>query len=232
MNSADAVYSALVFPSPPLSRPYCFINMVTTIDGKILSGSRGDHVLDLGSMNDHVLMKRIEASADGLLVGAQTLRVAPLKWAPLPETRVVVSSSGDLPYGSTFFKNGRPVVACPVSAEIDPGGNAMKLEAGTGTVDLPLLLYRLRNELGILRLLVLGGSELNAQLLAADLVDELFVTIAPKVKLGRDVPTYADGNPLPRESLQQYKLVESHVIGDEVFIRYRREGSGQVASTA
>ena len=65
---------------------------------------------------------------------------------------------------------------------------------------------------------------MNAQLLEANLVDELFVTIAPKVKLGRDVPTYADGNALSRENLQRYHLIENHAIGDEIFIRYRREG--------
>ena len=80
-----------------------------------------------------------------------------------------------------------------------------------------------RNKLGIQRLLVLGGSELNAQLLAANLIDELFVTIAPKVRLGRDVPTYADGEPLSRGNLQQYSLVENHAIGNEIFIRYRRD---------
>ena len=75
------------------------------------------------------------------------------------------------------------------------------------------------------KLLILGGSELNAQLIRANLVDELLMTIAPRVKLGRDVPTYADGEPLARESLQQYNLVESHTISNEIFIRYRRDRS-------
>ena len=69
---------------------------------------------------------------------------------------------------------------------------------------------------------MLGGSELNAQLLKADVVDELFLTVAPKIKLGRDVPTYAGGEPLPREAILDFDLLESHVLGDEVFLRYRR----------
>jgi len=77
--------------------------------------------------------------------------------------------------------------------------------------------------MGVRRLLVLGGSELNAQWLQNNLIDELFITIAPKVKLGRDVPTYADGVPLPRAQIQRYQVVECHVVNDEVFLRYRRD---------
>jgi riboflavin biosynthesis pyrimidine reductase len=70
---------------------------------------------------------------------------------------------------------------------------------------------------------VLGGSEINAQVLENNLVDELFMTLAPKIKLGRDVPTYADGNALPRHALQQYDLVEHHAVNNELFLRYRRK---------
>jgi riboflavin biosynthesis pyrimidine reductase len=53
-------------------------------------------------------------------------------------------------------------------------------------------------------------------------VDELFLTIAPKVRLGRDVPTYAGGEALPREAIQRFSLVEHQAVGDEIFLRYRR----------
>ncbi len=101
----------LNFPPPKADRPYCFINMVTTIDGKILSGDRDEHVLDLGSKNDHALMKHIEGQADGLIVGANTVRVAPTKWSPLTPIRIVVSGSGNLPYESAFFDGDSTYVA-------------------------------------------------------------------------------------------------------------------------
>ena len=72
------------------------------------------------------------------------------------------------------------------------------------------------------RLLIEGGSELNAALLALDLVDELFWTVAPNVKLGRGVPTYADGEPLPRGSLLSFEIVSVHQVVDELYLRYRR----------
>lgn len=75
---------------------------------------------------------------------------------------------------------------------------------------------------GVQRLLIEGGSEINAVFLAADLVDELFLTVAPKVKLGREVPTIADGEPLTRAQVKSWELVSCLTQGSEVFLRYRR----------
>ncbi len=226
MGNLDSIYKDLTFPEAKAERPYCFINMVTTIDGKILSGARDEDVLDLGSKNDHVVMKRIESQADGVIVGGTTFRVGPKKWNPIPATRIVVSSKGDLPFESTYLQGGHGYIASSDASNFDVPPPILQIKAGAQSLDFRVLFHKLRTELGITRLLVLGGSELNAQLLALDLVDELFLTIAPKVKLGRDVPTYADGDPLPRESMHRYELVEHHAVGDELFIRYRRNQGG------
>jgi riboflavin biosynthesis pyrimidine reductase len=214
-------YKDLTFPSPPDDRPYTYIDMVATIDGKILSGKRNEHVIDLGSEIDHQAMKLIASTAEAVLVGAATLRTTLSSWNPPAAYRIVVSRSGDLPFDSQFFAGGQAIVACPNGSGFAVPQNVERLEVGQERVDLPALFLNLRSR-GIMRMLVLGGSELNAQALASSLVDELFLTIAPKVKLGRDVPTYADGVELPRERLQRYQVVEHHVIGDEIFLRYRR----------
>ena len=93
---------------------------------------------------------------------------------------------------------------------------------GSGDVDWPAVFRTFRQDMGIERLLVEGGSELNAALMKLDLVDELFLTLAPKIKLGRDVPTYADGEPLDRTEIQKYDLVSCLPVEGEVFLRYRR----------
>ena len=51
-------YQDLKYPEPPNDRPYVVINMVTTIDGKIITGERGEPVHDLGSATDHAMMRR------------------------------------------------------------------------------------------------------------------------------------------------------------------------------
>jgi riboflavin biosynthesis pyrimidine reductase len=220
--SAEEIYRDLGFPDGFADRPYAFIDMVTTIDGKILSGDREDLVVDLGSSFDHRLMKRIASQADAVLVGASTLRTTLSTWDPGTKVRVVVSKSGKLPYDALFFKTGESWVATPEETQLSAPSGVGHIALGAGTTDLRALFSDLKRK-GVRRLLILGGSELNAQVLRLDLIDELFVTIAPKLKLGRDVPTYADGEALPREGLMRYRIIETHVVNDEVFLRYRRE---------
>ena len=51
-------------------------------------------------------------------------------------------------------------------------------------LDLPAALAELHDRLGIRTLLCEGGPHLNARLLAAGLVDELFLSLAPKLAGG------------------------------------------------
>lgn len=215
------LYSDISFPSTQEKRPYVFIDMVTTIDGKILTGERDEHVVDLGSKFDHQVMQNLEFQADAVLVGAGTLRASKRSWTPRAPLHVVLSGSGHLDFDHHFFDKGAAVATASAS-HFDLPNRVEHIEAGVDQVHLPLLLQKLY-ELGVRKLLVLGGSTLNAQLLEKDLVDELFLTLAPKVKLGRDVPTYAGGNPLPREKVQNYEIVEHHRVGEEIFLRYRRK---------
>lgn len=221
-NGGTDVYSNLVFPKAPADRPYVYLNMVSTIDGKTVSGTRHDSVSDLGSKIDHLLMQRIERTADAVMVGAQTIRATTPAWNPKSPKRIAVTRSGNLPHEACFFLGGESYIATSGSSGVKPFGATKLIRAGGQQIDFELLLNRLRTSYGVQRLHCLGGSELNAELLRLDLVDELFLTIAPKIKLGRDLPTYAGGEPLPREALMRFELVENHVIGDEVFLRYRR----------
>jgi len=216
------MYNDLAFPEPPEDRPYTFINMVTTIDGKSVQGTRDETVSGLGSRRDHEAMQKIEVQADAILAGAQTLRATSLAWNPRSLTRIAVTRSGKVPEDAQFFTQGKSFLAAAENDNIKPFGKTKVLTAGKETLDFKELLRKLRREHGIRRLLITGGSEINAQFLEADLVDELFLTLAPKVKLGRDLPTYAGGDPLPKDGLLAWELIEHHVIGNEIFVRYRR----------
>jgi len=197
--------SDIAFPSATDDRPYVAINMVTTIDGKIITGDRAEHVMDLGSRHDHARMRQIEAAVDAVMIGAGTLRATPKLWYDARLIRVVVSSSGVVDRSCRFFTD------APERAHVLDGSRPWS--------DV----FRwMRHELGIERLLVEGGSELNASVLEEGWVDEMFLTVAPKVKLGRLTPTYAGGDPLPRDLIQSYELLSCEPIEDEVFLRYRR----------
>lgn len=212
-------YANVQFEPAPADRPTVYMNVVATIDGKITSGTRDEPVSDLGSETDLEALRRLDAASDAVLIGARTLRASPRTWRPRAKKTIVVSRSGDIPTDARFLE-GEAFIAAPGNATFEAPVPLIK--TGDDDIDWPELLKKLR-EIGVERLYVLGGSEINAELLSRDLVDELFLTVAPKIKLGWDTPTYAGGTALPREALLQFELLESHVVGHEVFLRYRRE---------
>lgn len=218
-------YRSLSFPEPPHDRPTILINMVATIDGKTVSGLREGHVMDLGSRVDHLVMRSIESACDAVMIGAGTLRATPGLWYDRRLIRLVVSATGELDYSNRFFTDAPEkalVVTGQKGAKRVPEG-ILTIALGNGRADLREVVSEIRGKLGVKTLLVEGGSELNAQLLREDLVDELFLTVAPKVKLGRLVPTYAGGEPLPGRIMWDFELVEFHQVENEVFLRYRRK---------
>lgn len=223
MRQGVGAWGVLEFEPAPLDRPTVFANMVSTVDGKTVTGSRDEPVQDLGSKFDQRTMRQIGAHADAVLIGAGTLRATPGLWYPSRLWRFVASRSGKVDRSIRFFADApdKAFVLTHKPAK-GPGVRAF----GEEELDWVQALKWMRQSLGIERLLVEGGSELNASLMKLDLVDELFLTLAPKVKLGRDVPTYAGGDPLPRDQVQKYYLLDLRRFGDEVFLRYRRDRGG------
>jgi riboflavin biosynthesis pyrimidine reductase len=219
-------YKNLTYPESSGNRPYIVINMVTTIDGKIITGERGEPVHDLGSKVDHLMMRRIQSSVDAVLIGAENQRTTPKLWYPKELVRIVVTRSGDVLYPSRFFDDApdMAIVLCPSETtlpDLPKGVRVMRF--GKESVDWLKAMEHLRDVENISTLLVEGGSEINAQLLQFGWPNELFLTIAPKIKLGEDTPTYADGEPLPRHAVQNYDLTEFHRHENEVFLRYRKK---------
>ncbi len=208
-------------------RPYVAINMVTTIDGKILTGERDEHVMDLGSDEDHRRMRELQDSMQAVLIGAGALRATPKIWYPKNLVRIVVTASGNLPWHSRFFTDAphQAIVVSPASASLELPEGVEHWPAEGSDIDFAAVLTRLHQSRGIERLIAEGGSELNAQLLKAELVDELYLTLAPKIKLGRNVPTYADGEPLSRKAVQTWHLVSCETVDDEIFLRYRKDST-------
>ena len=89
---------------------------------------------------------------------------------------------------------------------------------GAGPVDLVELLRSLRQERGIRALLCEGGPTLHGALHAHGLVDELFLTIAPKLA-GGEGPRILEGELPAVAELELAWLLEQD---GELFARYRR----------
>ncbi|MFM9871870.1 MAG: RibD family protein [Fimbriimonadaceae bacterium] len=220
----SGVYDLLEFPEAPETRPYVFMNMVSTIDGKITTGTRNEPVQDLGSKIDHATMHQIERAADGILIGAGTLRSAPKLNYPKDVYRFVASRSGNVDPFHNFFADDptRSFVVTSISRSESVPEDAQAICVGEAALDFEELLGIMRNEMGIKYLLVEGGSQLNAELFTLNFIDEIFLTLAPKIRLGEDVPTIADGMALDRAAIQDFNLVSVIQADSELFLRYRK----------
>ena len=70
------------------------------------------------------------------------------------------------------------------------------------------------------RLLIMGGGELVASLLADGFIDELYLTICPLLIGGKTAPTPVGGLGFTLPRTPALKLLDSRVEGDEVFLHY------------
>ena len=76
----------------------------------------------------------------------------------------------------------------------------------------------LRAKWNVKRLLCEGGGELNDALFRAGLVDEIHLTICPKIFGGRQAPTIADGQGFDRlAAATRLQLKSIKRIGEELF---------------
>jgi riboflavin biosynthesis pyrimidine reductase len=235
--SPETVYDTLDWPAPGDARPYVAINVVSTADGKAAVGGQG---WGIGSATDHLLFRTLRCHADAVLVGAGTLRAenylpgVPASFAALREARglapqplaVLVSGSGELPAERAYFRRAevrRLLLTGEAGAAHLAPELACRLEvrvAGPERVDLPAALRLLRADYGVRWLLCEGGPRLNHGLLAAALVDELFLTLAPKL-VGSAGPTVVEGAPFPPEAPVPLELLALHADGAELYLRYR-----------
>ncbi len=95
------------------------------------------------------------------------------------------------------------------------------LFGGARRIELPRVLRKLRARLGIRRLLLEGGGKINGSFLAADLVDELSVLVAPVADGSVGTPTLFDA-PEGEGPARRLSLVRvERRPGGLVWLRYR-----------
>lgn len=206
--------------------------MVASADGRAAVGGKASSI---GGTVDRLVMRNLRAQVDAVMVGAATLRAEQLSLG-LDETArgpqplaVVLTASGDVPVQTNLVpqKDQDVLVICP--EEIagtfgrSPNDEAEVLGVpGTpdGYPDLEQALRTLKRERGVGRLLVEGGPRLNGALISRGLLDELFLTVAPKLlggATGSSTRTIIEGD-LPASA--PLRLVSVHLAGGELYLRY------------
>jgi riboflavin biosynthesis pyrimidine reductase len=111
------------------------------------------------------------------------------------------------------------VIATPESATVAGVDGVEIWRCGEKRVEPGELLQRL-GERGADRVLVEGGGETNAAFVAAGLVDEVYVTIAPALLGGSGAPTPVDGDGFGLGEKRRLHLLSVNRVDDELFCHY------------
>jgi riboflavin-specific deaminase-like protein len=142
--------------------------------------------------------------------------------------RVIVSGSGTInPQAEVFKHRFSPIIILTTSQatrsrlrRIQAVADEVKV-CGAREIDFQEALCWLREKWGVKRLLCEGGGELNDALLRSGLVNELHLTVCPKIFGGRSAPTIAEGKGfLALANAALLKLKSARRIGNELFLVY------------
>jgi riboflavin-specific deaminase-like protein len=215
----------------PPGRPYLGLNMVSSLDGKATIEWR---TKGLSTELDRRLFHHLRTQADAVMVGAGTLRVERYgrmtKSAQLREKRVaegltadplavIVSGRLDLPADLPLLNEPEQRVVIATGSDASLPGMGEQVEYVRVRDDLPRLMAYLEETHGIRSVLCEGGPTLNSHLFAAGLVDELFLTLNPKVAGGAAALTIVAGRELVEPA--ELELVSVAEGDGDLFTRWR-----------
>jgi riboflavin-specific deaminase-like protein len=185
-------------------RPRVFLNMACTADGRTtLNGRSGP----IGNHADRELFHALRGAVDAVLVGAGTTRAEHYRRLVRDEAQRQLRLERGLAEeplacivsaGLSLSPESVPLLADPAARVViltpSPAGElpagAAPVEyvraARDGQLDLRAALAELRTRWGVRTVMCEGGPHLNGALLVAGAVDELFLTLAPKLGGGAD----------------------------------------------
>jgi len=175
----SAVEAHVALPeSRPTDRAFVRLNMISSVDGGTAVGGVSG---SLGNRDDHAVFAALRAGADGVLVGLGTVVAEHYRVPDPPQLQLyVVSDTTDVTGAEELFASGRATLVVPESVGVVPDG-IPELRAGDGPfVDLETVATALAGQV----LVSEGGPTLAGLLAAQNLLDEFFVTIAPRVIAG------------------------------------------------
>lgn len=174
----------------PEGRPWLALNMVTTLDGRAAIGGRSGPI---GGTADRELFLALRPRFDAVMAGARTVTAE--RYGKTPRAAVIAS-------GRLSVTEDLPLFGVEDQRVLILTASERSLEATAAQVDYvrsPTLAEQmglLRTEHGIETVLCEGGPTLNSTLLRDGLVDELFVTVAPRIASGEEL-RMVEGPALP-----------------------------------
>jgi 2,5-diamino-6-(ribosylamino)-4(3H)-pyrimidinone 5'-phosphate reductase len=226
-----------------MNRPFVFINVAMTADGKIDTFLRKGAAIS--SLRDKERVDQLRAGSDAVMVGGRTLLDEDPKLTVRSEVlraervarglasnpvKVGIVTRAELKPHSKFLHEGNAKVVIFTTYQTSKDQLAFLRSQGADVytddddkVDLQNALTRL-NKLGINRLMVEGGATLNFELLRLGLVDEVTAYMAPMIFGGASAPTMVAGSGFERSAALPLKLVHVEKWDDGgVLLKYQLE---------
>jgi riboflavin-specific deaminase-like protein len=214
-------------------RPYTIANFVASADGHAAYRGRSRWLSDNG---DRELFHGLREHVDAILIGTGTLRTE--RYGRLvrdPERRhrraasglapdplaCVFSRSGDVPLDIPLFADAASRIVVFTPADLDTSGLKAQVEVvhlDPGELTLTTMMRRLRAAYDVRALLCEGGPTLFGALVQEDLVDELFVSLAPKLTGGGSAPSITSGPELAE--LRRLDLLWVLELESALYLRY------------
>jgi riboflavin biosynthesis pyrimidine reductase len=218
LDSEGARARLLDWYSPPADTALR-LNFVTTLDGRVTGSDGTSESLTAGA--DRMILGVIREHAHVILVGAQTVRAEHYR-LPRRTPIAIVTSTGDLSGHGFEQREGAPevLVLAPSSASElahstlgDVPHTMVTLDGDSGRASVTAIVDALHRR-GLTRIVCEGGPSLAAQLLSANLVDEVCLTTVPQlggsgIRLLSDDSAPTDWKPL-------------QVVNDDDGVQYAR----------
>ena len=211
-------------------RPYVILNAGMTVDGKIATRTGNS---EISGKEDLERVHKIRESVDAIMVGVKTVldddprlsihKIDSTKENPI---RVVADSKARTPLDSRMFnEKGKTVVAVSLSAD-EKRVEILKEKAevvicGSERVNLTCLMKKLY-KMGVRKLLLEGGGNINWGMLNEGLVDEVRIAISPRLFGGKDAISLVEGEGFAKVSEGvKLELNKSYPLGIDFILEYK-----------
>ncbi len=212
-------------------RPHIIMNAAMTLDGKITTVARDSQI---SSTKDLLRVHRLRSKVDAVMVGINTvLADDPMLTARRVNgknpTRIIVDSKARIGLNSRIMRSCNKILTIIATSQKASRAKLQNIIAkgaiviilGKNKVDLAKLLSILKDS-GMKRILVEGGGEINWAMLANGFVDEVMVTVAPRIVGGRNAVTLVEGRGFAKVSKGiKLKLHEIAKNGNEIILFYK-----------
>ncbi len=234
-------YPTLTFPTLP-DRPYFYTNFVSSVDGKVQVRKKDWKAYwPIGSSIDYQTLIMLRTYADSLIHGKSTaLDFHTVRSLIKPEFRKARADIGKpelLPYiivGHDFDANTIPFLAndaglkpiivttssSNIASEVERLSTVIRFDDERVNIStLSTWLYTQDYRVALIE----GGPTLIGEFLSTGLLDEIFLTLAPKIfgNASGETLTMVEGHLFAPDAFPHLQLVSVQPVKDEVYLRYK-----------